>query len=179
VLSETSSTLSELKRTSQSLTELTGKNSRLITNLNNTLQTFQEVGTNFKTLTQKNGSIETTLEGIRQTLRNVDQVTDQLTRDNHLTSALANLDTSSQRLKQVLSQLQHSLDTALPNLNEMLANLSEVSGRIRTQPWRLIWPSTIHYNETAKSEDVHPPRKPRGASTEVASQLGRKGVGAP
>jgi hypothetical protein len=61
----------------------------------------------------------------------------------------------------------------------MLANLSEVSGRIRTQPWRLIWPSTIHYDETARSDNTRSPRRPRGVSTEVGSQLGRKGVGSP
>ena len=179
MLEQVSSTLTELKRTSQSLTDLTGKTSGMITNLNSTLQTFQDVGTNFKTLTQKNGSIETTLEGIRQTLRNVDQVTGQVNRENHLGSTLANLDTSAQRLKQVLGQLQNSFDTALPNLNTMLANLSEVSGRIRTQPWRLIWPSTIHYDETARSDNARPPRRPRGVTTEVGSQLGRKGVGSP
>ena len=177
ILEQASSTLAELKRTSQSLTELTGKNSRLINNLNTTLQTLQDVGTNLKTLTQKNGSMDSTLESVRQTLRNVDQVTGQLTRENHLGSALSNFDTSSQRLKQVLGQLENSFGTALPHLNEMLANLSEVSGRIKTQPWRLIWPSTIHYDETARSDNTRPPRRPRGVSTEVGSQLGRKGVG--
>jgi ABC-type transporter Mla subunit MlaD len=170
VLKEATSTLSELRRTSQNLTELTGKNSRLLTNLDATLDNFRLVGGNLKTLTDKGGSVDSTLNGLKDTLKSVQQLTDQASKDNNLGKALSNLNGSSERLKSVLIQVQGTLDSALPHLNGILADLSELSGRLKSQPWRLVWPSTIQYPN--KPESIRSrPRKPRvKASPRAASE---------
>ena len=160
VLKEATSTLSELRRTSQNLTELTGKDSKLLTNLGATLDNFRLVGGNLKALTDKGGSVDSTLNGLQNTLQSVQQLTAQASKDNNLGKALVNLNSSSERLKSVLVQVQGALDSALPHLNGILADLSELSGKLKNQPWRLIWPATIKYPE--KPEPLRPrPRRPR------------------
>src|SRR5260370_13363207 len=69
VLRETTSTLSELRRTSQNLTELTAKDSKLINTLDETLDSFRLVGGNLKTLTDKNGPVDSALSGFKSTLK--------------------------------------------------------------------------------------------------------------
>jgi ABC-type transporter Mla subunit MlaD len=162
VLKEATSTLSELRRTSQNLTELTAKDSRLLTGLDKTLDNFRLVGSNLKTLTDKGGSVDATLSGVQTTLQSAQatlkgfqDITAQVNKDNNLQKALVNLNGSSERLKSILAQVQGALNTVLPNLNGMASNLNEVSLRLKAQPWRIIWPNTIKYPEKAES----PPKR--------------------
>jgi ABC-type transporter Mla subunit MlaD len=169
VLKEATSTLSELRRTSQNLTELTAKDSKLLGGLDKTLDNFRLVGGNLKTLTDKGGQVDSTLSGVQTTLQNaqatlkgVQDITAQMNRDNNLQKALVNLNGSSERLKSILAQIQGALNTVLPNLSEMSSNLNEVSLKLKTQPWRIIWPNTIKYPEKAES----PPKRPRKAQAQ-------------
>jgi ABC-type transporter Mla subunit MlaD len=169
VLKEATSTLSELRRTSQNLTELTAKDSKLLGGLDKTLDNFRLVGGNLKTLTDKGGQVDSTLSGVQTTLQNaqatlkgVQDITAQMNRDNNLQKALVNLNGSSERLKSILAQVQGALNTVLPNLSEMSSNLNEVSLKLKTQPWRIIWPNTIKYPEKAES----PPKRPRKAQAQ-------------
>ncbi|HZC34892.1 MAG TPA: MlaD family protein [Chthoniobacterales bacterium] len=155
VLREATSTLSELRRTSLNLTELTAKDSKLMGTLNGTLENFREVGGNLKTLTDKGGSVDsalsgvqTTLQGVQTTLRGVQDVTAQVNKDKSLEKTLANFNASSERLKLLLGELQGSLNTALPHLGGILTDLNELTDKLKTQPWRIIWPTTIKYPET-------------------------------
>ena len=168
VLREATSTLSELRRTSQNLTELTAKDSKLINTLDGTLDSFRLVGVNLKTLTDKSGPVDsalsgaqTTLQSVQTTLQGFQQMTAQVNKDNNLEKTLVNLNSSSERLKALLAQLQGSLNTVLPNLNGMFSNLNEVSIKLRTQPWRIIWPNTIKYPQ--KPEPI-PPRPHKTAA---------------
>jgi hypothetical protein len=88
-------------------------------------------------------------------------MTAQVNKDNSLEKTLVNLNSSSERLKALLAQLQGSLNTVLPNLNGMFSNLNEVSIKLRTQPWRIIWPNTIKYPQ--KPGPI-PPRPRRAAA---------------
>jgi ABC-type transporter Mla subunit MlaD len=169
VLKEATSTLSELRRTSQNLTELTGKDSKLIGTLNGTLDNFRLVGGNLKTLTDKGGpvdstlnGVQTTLQGVQTTLQGVQQVTTQVNKDNNLEKTLVSLNGSAERLKSLLAQLQGAFNTVLPNLNGMFSNLNEVSVKLKTQPWRIIWPNTIKYPQKAES----PAARPRKAAAQ-------------
>src|SRR5260370_36605503 len=168
VLRETTSTLSELRRTSQNLTELTGKDSKLINTLEGTLDSFRLVGGNLKTLTDKNGPVDSALSGVQTTLQSAQttlqgfqQMTAQVNKDNNLEKTLVNLNGSSERLKALLAQIQGALNTVLPNLNGMFSNLNEEWFKLRTQPWRTIWPITIKYPQ--KPEPV-PPRARKTAA---------------
>jgi len=170
VLKEATSTFSELRRTLQNLTELTGKDSRLLTGLDKTLDNFRLVCANLKTLTDKGGSVDstlnsvqTTLQSAQTTLKGVQEITAQVNKDNSLQKTLTNLNGSSERLKSILAQVQGALNTVLPNLGGMASNLNEVSLRLKTQPWRIIWPNTIKYPEKAES----PPKRPRKAAAQA------------
>ena len=161
VFKELTSTLFELRRTSQNLTELTAKDSKLISNLDGTLDNFRLVGGNLKTLTDKDGPVDSALDGVQTTLRGVQQLTAQINKDNNLEKTLASLNGSAERLKSLLAQLQGALNTVLPNINGMFSNLNEVSVKLKTQPWRIIWPNTIKYPQ--KPGPI-PPRPRRAAA---------------
>jgi ABC-type transporter Mla subunit MlaD len=169
VLKEAISTLSELRRTSANLTELTAKDSKLLGRLDSTLDNFRLVGGNLKTMTDKGGpvdstltGVQTTLQSVQTTLQGVQQVTAQVNKDKNLEKTLVNLNGSSERLKSLLAQVQGALNSVLSNLNGMSSNLNEVSLRLKTQPWRIIWPNTIKYPEKAES----PPKQPRKAAAQ-------------
>jgi ABC-type transporter Mla subunit MlaD len=158
VLKEATSTLSELRRTSQNLTELTAKDSKLINTLDGTLDNFRLVGGNLKILTDKGGpvdsalnGVQTTLQGAQSTLQGVQQLTAQVNKDNNLEKTLTNLNGSSERLKSLLAQLHGSLDTALPHLDGILSDLNDLTAKLKTQPWRIVWPTTIKYPQKTES----------------------------
>jgi ABC-type transporter Mla subunit MlaD len=166
VLKEATSTFSELRRTLQNLTELTSKDSKLLGNVDKTLDNFRLVGSNLKTLTDKGGQVDSTLSGVQTTLQSaqatlkgVQDITAQVNKDNNLEKTLVNLNGSSERLKSLLAQIQGAVNTVLANLSGMSSNLNEVSLKLKAQPWRIIWPNTIKYPEKAES----PPKRPRKA----------------
>jgi ABC-type transporter Mla subunit MlaD len=161
VFKELTSTLVELRRTSLNLTELTAKDSKLMSNLDGTLDNFRVVGGNLKTLTDKEGPVNSALNGVQTTLQGVQQLTAQINKDNNLEKTLANLNGSAERLKSVLAQLQGALNTVLPNINGMFSNLNEVSVKLKTQPWRIIWPNTIKYPQ---KPEPNPPRPHKTAA---------------
>jgi ABC-type transporter Mla subunit MlaD len=160
VLKDLTTTMYELRRTSVNLTDLTAKDSKLITTLGGTLDNFRLAGGNLKTLTDKGGSVDSALSGLQSTLQGINQLTTGLNKDNNLEKALANLNTSSERLKSVLGQIQATLNTTLPHLDGVFSDLSELTSRLKSQPWRIVWPSTIKYPE--KSEVS--PSRPRKAA---------------
>jgi ABC-type transporter Mla subunit MlaD len=176
-LREATSTLAELRRTSQNLTDLTAKDSKLIATLDGTLENFRSVGGNLKTLTDKGGSVDsalsgvqTTLQGVQTTLRGVQDLTAQVDKDNNLEKALANFNASSERLKSLLGQIQGTLNTGLPHLSGILSDLNELTDKLKTQPWRIIWPNTIKYPETPE-RSPHAPRAraPRNSQEPIAN----------
>jgi ABC-type transporter Mla subunit MlaD len=147
VLKELASTLTELRRTSVNLTDLTAKDSKMVIALNGTLENFRSVGGNLKTMTDKGGSVEAALSSLQNTLQAVQQLTSQASKDNNLEKTLANLNGFSERLKSVLGQLQNTLGTALPRLDGILADLNDLTAKLKSQPWRIVWPTTIKYDK--------------------------------
>jgi hypothetical protein len=70
---------------------------------------------------------------------------------------------SSERLKGVLGQIHEALNRLLPQFDGITADLKELSGRLKTQPWRIVWPSTIKYPEEEQVGPVRAPRKRAGS----------------
>jgi ABC-type transporter Mla subunit MlaD len=157
-LREATSTLTELRRTSQNLTDLTAKDSKVIASLNGTLESFRSVGDNLKTLTEKGGAVDSSLTSLQATLQGVQQLTAQIGKDNNLEKTLVNLNSASEHLKSLLNQLQGTLNSALPHLDVIFSDLSELTGKLKSQPWRIIWPSTIKYLPTNTAEPPHKPK---------------------
>jgi ABC-type transporter Mla subunit MlaD len=158
VLKQSELTLAELQKTSHNLTVLTAQDSVLT----GTLKSFGGVGENLKTMTAKGGGIDSALVSVHEVLANVKDVTVQLQKDNNLEKTLGNFKASSAKLKIVLDSLDKTMGTVLPRLEVIVSDLSELTGKLKEQPWRVIWPSTIKYPEGQPgAEEPRPPRKRR------------------
>jgi ABC-type transporter Mla subunit MlaD len=155
-LKQSEATLAELQRTSHNLTVLTSQESVLT----GTLKNFQAVGANLKIITDKGGAIDTALVSVHEVLANAKNATGQLQKDNNLQKSLANFKDSSGKLKIILNSLDETLGLVLPKLDLIVGDLSQLTGKLKQQPWRVIWPSTIKYPE-GQQEAAEAPRPPR------------------
>jgi len=161
-LKQSEATLVELQKTSRNLTLLTAKDSVLTGALKN----FQEVGANLKGMTEKGGRldsalgrVEEALGNVRNVLDNVRDVTQQLQKDNNLQKTLANFETSSGKLKVILDSLDRTLKTDLPRIDLIVSDVGQLTDKLKRQPWRAIWPSTIKYPEGSDTPARVPLRK--------------------
>jgi len=146
-LREATSTLIELRRTAENLTRLTAKDSSFLESIDKTFDNFQVVGVNLQQLTAKGGSVDQTLAGVQALLKDVQGLVGQVEKDDHLTKTMANFDAASGRLKAVLGEVQDELSKFIPQVNTFASDMTELSGKLKEQPWRIIWPSTIKYQQ--------------------------------
>jgi hypothetical protein len=111
-------------------------------------------------MTAKGGGIDATLTSAHEVLNNVKDITVQLQKDNNLEKSLGNFKAASAKLKIILDSLDKTMGTLLPRLDVIVSDLSELTGKLKQQPWRVIWPSTIKYPEGQEAPEK-PPRKRR------------------
>src|ERR1700719_408726 len=158
-LKQSEATLAELQKTSHNLTALTAQDSVLT----GTLKSFGVVGDNLKVVTAKGGGIDSALVSALEVLSNVKDVTVQLRKDNNLEKTLTNFKASSAQLKVILDSLDKTMGSVLPRLDLIVNDLSQLTGKLKEQPWRVIWPSTIKYPEGQPGAEgsPRPPRKKR------------------
>jgi ABC-type transporter Mla subunit MlaD len=159
VLRQAELTLAELQKTSHNLTVLTAQDAVLT----GTLKSFGAVGANLKTITEKGGGLDSALVSVHEVLSNVKDVTAQLQKDHNLEKTLVNFKASSAQLKVILDSLDKTMGSVLPRLDLIAGDLSQLTGKLKQQPWRVIWPSTIKYPEgqAGAEESPRPPRKSR------------------
>ena len=160
MLKQATDTLLELHRTAENLTRLTGKDSEFLGNLNKTLDSFQVVGRNLQQLTAKGGSVDETLEGVQATFKGIQGLVDNVQKDDHIGKTLANFESASGRLKSVLRQVQGELDVFIPQVNIFASDMTTLSGKVKEQPWRLIWPNTIKYPQANTPTPLRIRRRP-------------------
>ncbi len=125
VAAEATNTMKDLQQTAQNLNRLTDENSELTLALGQ----FKTFGTHLVDLTAPDSPLS-------QSLNNIQKISDDLTSNDNIELALQNLRTSSEKLK-----------VTVTDLGPVGENLKEFSETIKTQPWRLIWPSTKKYPE--------------------------------
>jgi ABC-type transporter Mla subunit MlaD len=142
-LKQTEATLKELQRTSHNLTLLTEPDSPLTEAVKN----FRSVGGNLKQMTEKGGSFDVSLEKLRDSLNRLQDITTQVQKDNNLEKTLANFNAASARLKTIMDELNGTMTTSLPRLNGIIQDFGELTDKLKHQPWRIVWPSTIKYPE--------------------------------
>jgi ABC-type transporter Mla subunit MlaD len=164
MLKQATDTLVELRKTAENLTRLTGKDSTFLTSLDKTLDGFQVVGRNLQELTTKGGSVDQTLRSVQTTLKDVQGLVDQAQKDDNLGKTLENFDAASGRLKSLLGQVEDELDVFFPKVNIFASDMTELSGKVKEQPWRLIWPSTIHYEDNTPTP-LRAKRRPRNEAS--------------
>ncbi|MGH7937169.1 MAG: MlaD family protein [Chthoniobacterales bacterium] len=127
VAAEATATLKELQTTSANLSKITDENSKL----NQALEEFKTFGQHLNEMTAADSSLQ-------QSLNNIRKVSAQLSDNDNLKVTLSNFRASSAKLKS-------TLDEIAPTLEAALRNAKDFTGTLKTQPWRLIYPTTKKY----------------------------------
>ena len=120
VAAEATNTMKDLQQTAQNLNRLTDENSEL------TLALGQ-----FKTFGQHLVDLTAPDSALSHSLANIEKISTSLTDNDNIQVTLQNLRSSSEKLKVATTELQPAGE-----------NIKQFSETIKTQPWRLIWPST-------------------------------------
>jgi ABC-type transporter Mla subunit MlaD len=123
VAAEATDTMKDLQQTAQNLNRLTDENSELTLALGQ----FKTFGEHLVDLTAPDSSLS-------HSLTNIEKISTSLTENDNIEITLQNLRASSEKLK-----------ITVTDFGPVGQNLKEFSETIKTQPWRLIWPSTKKY----------------------------------
>lgn len=129
---EATATFKQLELTAENLSHITDENSEL----NLALTQFKTFGEHLNQLTAPEGALSISLTNLKQ-------LTADLTKNDNIEVTLQNFRTSSEKLKSTLTSLGPPLQASADNVKEATATL-------KSEPWRLIWPSTKKYPENAQ-----------------------------
>ena len=132
VATEATATFKQLELTAENLSHITDENSEL----NLALTQFKTFGEHLNQLTSPESALSLSLTNLKQ-------LTSDLTKNDNIAVTLQNFRTSSEKLKSTLSSLGPSLQASAENVKEATATL-------KSEPWRLVWPSTKKYPENAQ-----------------------------
>jgi ABC-type transporter Mla subunit MlaD len=127
VAAEATNTMKDLQQTAQNLNRLTDENSELTLAL-----------TQFRTFGEHLSSLTAPDSALSHSLTNIEKISTSLTENDNIKVTLQNLRQSSEKLKIATTELQPAGE-----------NIKQFSETIKTQPWRLIWPSTKKYAEAS------------------------------
>jgi len=154
VATEATATLKELQTTAQNLSRITDENSQM----NMALAQMRTFAENLTAMTGRDSSIAIAL-------KNVEKISTDLSSNDNIKITLQNFRESSDKLKAIMDDLGH----LGPDLKESGANVKELTATVKTQPWRLIWPSTKKYPQdeqaAAESTAVKKTTKPKPRAT--------------
>jgi ABC-type transporter Mla subunit MlaD len=159
VAAEATNTMKDLQQTAQNINRLTDENSEL------TLALGQ-----FKTFGQHLSDLTAPDSALSHSLANIEKISTSLTDNDNIEVTLRNLRNSSEKLK-----------VATNDLGPAGENIKQFSETIKTQPWRLIWPTTKKYAETSPTpapaqrtitvrKTARGKSRPRATPTERTSQ---------
>src|SRR5881227_1228919 len=127
VASEATNTMKDLQQTAENLNKITDQNSEL----NLALTQFKTFGEHLSDLTAPESALS-------HSLTNIEKISTSLTENDNIEVTLRNLRSSSEKLKVATTELEPAGE-----------NIKQFSETIKTQPWRLIWPSTKKYAEAS------------------------------
>src|SRR5881628_2872768 len=132
VAAEATNTMKDLQQTAQNLNRLTDENSEL----NLALTQFKTFGEHMADLTAPDSALS-------HSLTNIEKISTSLTENDNIEVTLRNLRTSSEKLR-----------IAVTDLGPAGENIKQFSETIKTQPWRLIWPTTKKYPEASPTPAI-------------------------
>ncbi len=133
---EAQATLKELQTTAQNLNRITDEQSQL----NMALAQMRTFAENLTNMTATTSPLQLALKNVETITTNVDKITSDLTSNNNITVTLQNFRDSSEKLKAAMNSLA-------PDLSATGRNVKDLTQTVKTQPWRLVWPSTKKYPE--------------------------------
>jgi len=149
---EATATLKELQTTAQNLSRITDEYSQL----NMALAQMRTFAENLTNMTARDSSISIAL-------KNIEKISTDLASNDNIQLTLQNFRESSEKLKGLIGDLSQ----LGPDLKESSANVKELTATVKSQPWRLIWPSTKKYPEDQKppADTVKKSTKPQRRSS--------------
>ncbi len=127
VAAEATNTMKTLQGTATNLNKITGEDSQLTLALGN-----------FKIFTEHLNELTAPESNLSKSLAHIEDLSNELTKNDNIAVTLANFRDSSEKLK-------NALDNLGPDLKETISNTKDFTATLRSQPWRLIWPSTKKY----------------------------------
>src|SRR5207247_7170542 len=127
VAAEATNTMKDLQQTAQNLNRLTDEIYKLTFAL-----------TQFKTFGEHLSDLTAPQSALSHSLTNIEKISTSLTENDNIEVTLRNLRSSSEKLKVATTELEPAGQ-----------NIKQFSETIKTQPWRLIWPSTKKYAEAS------------------------------
>ncbi|MDP9100026.1 MAG: MlaD family protein [Verrucomicrobiota bacterium] len=141
---EATNTLKELQTTSANLSHITDENSQL----NMGLAQFRTFVENLTSLTARDSSLSIAL-------KNIEKISTDLSSNDNIQITLQNFRESSDTLKGIMADLSR----LGPDLKAAGTNVKELTETVKTQPWRLIWPSTKKYPQDEQAAAEATPKK--------------------
>ena len=151
VATEATATLKELQTTTQNLSRITDENSQL----NMALAQMRTSAENLTNLTGRDSSLSLAL-------KNIEKISIDLSSNDNIKVTLQNFRKSSDKLKSIIDDLGQ----LGPDLKESGQNVKELTQTVKTQPWRLIWPSTKKYPEDNQAAAGEPTSARKAAKTQ-------------
>jgi len=144
VAEQAQKTMQELSATADNLRQLTAPGS----NVDQAVTQFRQFGDNLVQISAKGGSLQRSLDNIQlltgsrghlfQALSNVDQLTDEILRQDRVGKTLTNLQNTTQNLNGIVNSMG-------PRVEIITDNLQQATDTLKKQPWRLVWPVTKKY----------------------------------
>ena len=156
VAAEAATTMKGLQETADNINHLTDENSEL----SQALAQVKTFGEHMADLTAPDSALS-------HSLNNIEKISNSLTENDNIKLTLENLRTSSEKLKGTMRDLE-----------PVGKNLSEFSDTIKSQPWRLVYPTTKKYPEKSPTPSeatitVRKTAKPKATATPKTSGGGR------
>ena len=168
VAKEATGTLKELQNTAQNLSKITEENSQL----NMALAQMRTFAENLTSMTASDSPLQLALKNVESISGNLNKISTDITANNNIPITLANFRDSSETLKSAMNQLT-------PDLKAAGENVRDLTQTVKTQPWRLVWPSTKKYpgDEPAARDTITVRKSTRGSrATPTPSPSRRRGV---
>ena len=129
VAAEATNTMKGLQTTADNINHLTDENSEL----SQALAQVKLFGEHMADMTAPDSALS-------KSLNNIEKISNSLTENDNIKLTLENLRTSSEKLK-----------ITMRDLEPVGKNFSEFSETIKTQPWRLVYPTTKKYPEKSST----------------------------
>jgi ABC-type transporter Mla subunit MlaD len=148
VAKEATATLKELQTTGQNLSRITDENSQL----NMALAQMRTFAENLTSMTASDSPLQLALKNVETISGNLNKVSADITANNNIPITLQNFRESSEKLKSAINSIG-------PDLKATGTNVKELTQTVKTQPWRLIWPSTKKYPNDEPARDTITVRK--------------------
>ncbi len=176
VLAKLTGTLDSLQKTSDNLSKITADGADLpeaITEFKQFGMNLNELSgyesplrhslQNIETLTSDQGKLGQSLNhlaemtgpdgSLSKTFKNTEKFTSELTENNDASATLRNFRAASENLNRALTNIGQQFSV-------IGGNLEQASDTVKHQPWRLIWPTTKKYAESAPKPTPTPRASP-------------------